>query len=123
MKSAARWIVWTLVVLFAIPSMTFPQNRWDPWGHNGGYGRYETRESVYRDAYNIGYRDGMRQGNYDLRIRRHPNYRTPEYNHPDQYRGNYESRHRGDYKKGYQSGYRDGYNQAFRGIHGGRWPM
>jgi hypothetical protein len=122
MKATAKWIGWTFALLLAVPVTSFPQGRWDPWVRDDHY-RRDNREAIYRDGYNDGCRDGMRQGNYDMRLRRHPSYRTPEYNHPDEYRGRYESRFQGDYRKGYKNGYRDGYNNAFRGNRGGRWPF
>lgn len=74
MTATGKVIVWTVVLLFALPTGALPQSR---------YRSEEGRKFAYRVRYDAGYRDGQRQGSTDYRFHRRYNYRTREYNQAD----------------------------------------
>lgn len=112
MKATTRIITWTFVLLMALPAAALPQGRY--------YYRLENKQAAYRAGYDEGYRDGMRQANFDLREHRRFNYHTPQYISG----GFYNQRFGGDFRKGYKKGYREGYESFSRGYFRnprGRW--
>ncbi len=87
----------------------------DRWGR-GGYGWYGGYDQVRRQAYSVGYQDGLNDGAKDWRTG-HSNRPTQgdNYKHADRgYNSSYGNKqaYKDEYRAGYTQGYQRGYNSS-----------